>query len=154
MVRRKSSISPEYRTLSILLLSTYQTLEALSWSPRTPGNISGLSLIGNCYLTSTSTFMSTKWSQQSSIWKFLEIPPEASSSFKNDFFTEVTFSLLPYIVINYSFTTRPLYLIYLESLTKCNIELLSKSLAHSISSYLSELRPSLVLSPSISIFTN
>jgi len=154
MVRQKSSISPEHKAPSILPLSTYWTLVALSWSPRTPENILGLSSTRNCYFTSTSTFTPTKQSQWSIVWNSLEIPPVALSSFRNDFFTEVASSLLPYIVINYGFITKPLYLTHLESLTKCNIELPSESLAHSVSPHLSGLRPLLVSSPSISTFTN
>jgi len=154
MIRQKSSISPEHRVLSILSLSTYWTSVTLSWSPRTPGNILGLSSTGNCYFTSILSFMPTKQSQQSSIWKSLKIPLEASFLFRNNFFTEVASFPLPYMVINYGFTTKPLYLIHLESLTKYNIELLSEFLAHSVPSHLSGLRPSLVSSPSISTFTN
>ena len=154
MVRQKSSISLEHKVPLILPLSTYWILVALSWSPKTFRNILGLSLTRNYYFTSILFFTPTKWSQQSSIWKFLKIPPEVSSFFKNDLFTEVTFSPLSYMTINYGFTTGPLYLTHLEFLTKYNIELSSESLAYSVPSHLLGLKPLLVSFLPISIFTN
>ena len=154
MIRWKSSISPEYRMSSILSLLIFQTLAALFWSPKTHGNISGLSSIGNCYFTNISTSMLIKWSQLSSIWESLEAQPKVLFPFKNNFSIEVVSFLSPSIAINYSFTTESHYHTLLGFLTRCNEELPSGFLAYSVPPLYLRSRPLLVSSPLIFIFAN
>ena len=139
--RWRLSISPGLKVSWIPHLSTYWTLADQFWSPKTLGSILVSSLIENFHSINTSTSIPTKWSWLSSVWGSLETPPEASSPFRNIFFTEAASSPLPSMIINYDFIIGPHYHTHLESLTKCNKELPSGSLACSKPLLYLELKP-------------